>query len=175
MRKTFVLRAGSNAETLVLERCPGSWRLLRAGENVEAETVRLPDGRISILQSDGRQICGRVLPRGRGEVQIWTKRRVCRLGLVDPLHDRVDHAAAATGAEDSQEEILALMPGRVVEVSVKVGDRVEPGALLLVLEAMKMQNEIRTARGGIVDQLNVSAGHAVEGGTTLLTVRLDNI
>ena len=50
----------------------------------------------------------------------------------------------------AEEEIRALMPGRVVEVAVAAGDRVEARSLLLVLEAMKMQNEIRTARGGLV-------------------------
>ncbi len=59
------------------------------------------------------------------------------------------------------------MPGRVVEVAVAAGDRVEAGSLLLVLEAMKMQNEIRASRGGLVTRVVVEAGKAVEGGALL--------
>ena len=63
------------------------------------------------------------------------------------------------------------MPGRVVQVTVAVGDRVEPGALLLVLEAMKMQNEIRTVRGGTVLRVDVEPGRTVDGGAPLAVVR----
>jgi len=63
------------------------------------------------------------------------------------------------------------MPGRVVEVGVVEGDRVDAGGLLLVLEAMKMQNEIRAARGGIVTRVAAETGKAVEGGTLLLVLR----
>jgi biotin carboxyl carrier protein len=62
------------------------------------------------------------------------------------------------------------MPGRVVEVSVAPGDSVPPGGLLLVLEAMKMQNEIRSARGGRVARVEVVAGRPVEGGARLVVL-----
>jgi biotin carboxyl carrier protein len=63
--------------------------------------------------------------------------------------------------------IAAYMPGRVVQVAVAEGDRVE-AAPLVVLEAMKMQNEIQAERGGTVRKLHVVAGQAVEGGDPLL-------
>jgi biotin carboxyl carrier protein len=62
------------------------------------------------------------------------------------------------------------MPGRIVEVRVAPGDRVEPGALLLVLEAMEMQNEIRARAGGAVIRVSVSPGEAVERGAPLLAL-----
>ena len=63
------------------------------------------------------------------------------------------------------------MPGRVIQVSVALGESFERGDLLLVLEAMKMQNEIRAERGGLVKQVGIRAGEAVEGGAVLLTVQ----
>jgi glutaconyl-CoA/methylmalonyl-CoA decarboxylase subunit gamma len=54
--------------------------------------------------------------------------------------------------------IVPPMPGRVIEVRVKEGDRVEKGAVLLVLEAMKMRNEITSPTDGFVRRLTVSAG-----------------
>jgi 3-methylcrotonyl-CoA carboxylase alpha subunit len=66
------------------------------------------------------------------------------------------------------------MPGRVVEVRVRPGDQVDRGAVLLVLEAMKMQNEIRAAERGVVSRCEVSAGDAVEGGALLAVVRMSS-
>jgi biotin carboxyl carrier protein len=169
--KTFVLRGRGEPETLMIEGRRGSWRVRRRGEETDAETVRLPDGRLSVLLSDGRQFCGRVAPRGKGEVEISTSRGVCRIALADRLHDRVDHASQLGGSGESEEEVRALMPGRVVEVPVKAGDRVEAGSLLLVLEAMKMQNEIRCERAGVVGRVEVASGEAVERGAMLLTIR----
>jgi acetyl-CoA/propionyl-CoA carboxylase biotin carboxyl carrier protein len=81
------------------------------------------------------------------------------------------HAASSAASAASEAEIRALMPGRVVEVKVTPDDRVEPGALLLVLEAMKMQNEIRCDRAGVVDRVEVAAGQSVEGGALMLVLR----
>ena len=59
------------------------------------------------------------------------------------------------------------MPGRVVEVLVEEGARVEAGQGLIVLEAMKMENEIQAEHEGVVKQVFVTAGQAVEGGDPL--------
>jgi biotin carboxyl carrier protein len=62
------------------------------------------------------------------------------------------------------------MPGRVVEVSVAEGQTVAAGGILLVLEAMKMQNEIRASRGGVVARVAVAAGQAVDRGALLAAI-----
>ncbi|MBP7799398.1 MAG: acetyl-CoA carboxylase biotin carboxyl carrier protein subunit [Thermoanaerobaculaceae bacterium] len=62
------------------------------------------------------------------------------------------------------------MPGRIVKVLVADGQTVAAGAGLVVLEAMKMQNELRAPRAGRVRQLAVCAGQTVEAGQTLLVV-----
>jgi biotin carboxyl carrier protein len=67
------------------------------------------------------------------------------------------------------------MHGRIVEVRVAAGDRVEEGALLLVLEAMKMQNEIRASRSGVIERVQAQPGQTVEGGAFLLSIRSENI
>jgi biotin carboxyl carrier protein len=135
------------------------------------ELVRLPDGRVSFLLESGRQICGRLAAAGPGEVELSTRGEIRRLSLAEPLQDRLAHANELGSGQAADEEIRALMPGRVVEVAVAAGDRVEARTLLLVLEAMKMQNEIRTVRGGLVTRVAVEAGKAVEGGALLAVVR----
>jgi acetyl-CoA/propionyl-CoA carboxylase biotin carboxyl carrier protein len=57
-----------------------------------------------------------------------------------------------------------------VEVKVKVGDRVNPGDVVCVLEAMKMNNMIHTNLGGVIASVDVSAGQVVDYGTVLVTL-----
>ena len=66
--------------------------------------------------------------------------------------------------------IKALMPGRIVRVLVAKGDSVAKGAGLLVLEAMKMENEIQSPIDGVVDELFVESGQTVEGGAELIHI-----
>jgi biotin carboxyl carrier protein len=70
-----------------------------------------------------------------------------------------------------QEEVRALLSGRVIEVAVAPGELVEKGTLLLVIEAMKMQNEIRAEQPGVIQKVAVQAGQTVDGGARLLTIR----
>lgn len=79
-----------------------------------------------------------------------------------------DRAVGPTGAGPL--EIRAIIPGRVVEVRVAMGDVVEAGQALLVVEAMKMQNELRAARAGTVERVAVSAGSTVEIGDLMVVL-----
>lgn len=67
-------------------------------------------------------------------------------------------------------EIRAIIPGRVAAIAVAVGDTVTAGQPLLVVEAMKMQNELRAARAGTVRQVAASAGATVEVGDLLVVL-----
>ena len=75
-------------------------------------------------------------------------------------------SAPAAGAET----VEAPMPGNIVNVAVKVGDQVKKGQLLVVLEAMKMENEIVAPRDGQVASVNVSKGDAVNPGDVLVQI-----
>ncbi|MEP6802772.1 MAG: biotin/lipoyl-containing protein [Acidobacteriota bacterium] len=135
------------------------------------EAAALPDGRVSLLFEDGRQFCGRARPAATFGIEMWhaSGRRPVR--IADPLRDRIAHAAEEVGSPDEEEEFRALMPGRVIEIKVAEGDRVEAGQLLLVIEAMKMHNEIRCDRPGVVASVEVSTGQLLEGGALLVIVR----
>lgn len=63
------------------------------------------------------------------------------------------------------------MPGKIISVAVKEGEAVEKDQLLLILEAMKMENEIRSPSGGVVDKILVCAGDHVESGEALINLR----
>jgi biotin carboxyl carrier protein len=67
-------------------------------------------------------------------------------------------------------EVRAIIPGRVASLAVESGEAVEIGQALLVVEAMKMQNEIRAPRGGILRGVFVAAGQTVEAGALLVVI-----
>lgn len=75
---------------------------------------------------------------------------------------------AASAAASGPAPLLAPMPGLVVRIAVAVGDTVQAGQGLVVIEAMKMENELRASAGGVVTAVRVTAGHAVEKGALLV-------
>ena len=85
------------------------------------------------------------------------------------LRERAGRGAERAG-HDGYNEVRAIIPGRVVAVSVTAGDRIEAGQQLLVIEAMKMQNELRAPRGGTVARVAVGPGQTVELGDVLLVI-----
>jgi biotin carboxyl carrier protein len=85
------------------------------------------------------------------------------------LRDRGRRAANDAG-HGGPTDVRAMIPGVVVSVSVAEGDEVEAGQPLLVVEAMKMQNEVRAPRMGRVDRVAVGAGKTIELGELLLVL-----
>jgi biotin carboxyl carrier protein len=63
------------------------------------------------------------------------------------------------------------MPGTILDIKVKQGDTVEAGQVVLILEAMKMENEILAPSAGVVDTIQVSKGASVNAGDILLSIR----
>ena len=74
------------------------------------------------------------------------------------------------GVGEAAGGFVAQMPGKVIELRVKVGDRVTAGDTVLVLEAMKMEHPMRATEDGIVVEVRVAEGEQVESGTLLLVV-----
>lgn len=87
-------------------------------------------------------------------------------------HVRPEQPAAAhkVPSEGAGEPILAPLPGTVLDVKVASGETVQSGQVLLVLEAMKMENEIAAPRGGTVTELHAKKGQAVTTGDLLLII-----
>src|SRR5262249_27304565 len=152
----------------LVERRGAGCRVAQRDRRDDVDAIRLPDGRYSLILEDGRQITGRALETSGG---VRVIRRGESSSVAISRGRPASRPLAGAGAEGGVEEVRALMHGRIVEVRVGAGDRVEQGALLLVLEAMKMQNEIRASRAGIVERAQAQAGQTVEGGAFLLSSR----
>jgi biotin carboxyl carrier protein len=88
--------------------------------------------------------------------------------VVDEARARLAAVTGARAAAHAHVELKAPMPGLLVRVLCEVGDEVQPGQPLAVLQAMKMENELSLARGGRVSKVNVTAGQTVEQGQVLL-------
>lgn len=82
-------------------------------------------------------------------------------GLEEPKPKATRKAASAAAAEEAG-AITAIMPGLILKVLKGEGDRVQPGDVVVVLEAMKMQNELHAKKGGVVKQILVREGDTVE-------------
>jgi biotin carboxyl carrier protein len=85
-------------------------------------------------------------------------------------HGRRSRGAAGAASGTGPERVLAPMPGKVVRVLVKPGDEVQPRQGLVVVEAMKMENELRASRDGRVRDVLVSEGQSVDAGAALVVV-----
>ena len=78
--------------------------------------------------------------------------------------------AAPAAAPTSGEPLNCPMPGTIISVNVSVGQQVKLGDVVVVLEAMKMENEIKAPKDGTITSVNVNKGDAVESGTLLVTI-----
>jgi biotin carboxyl carrier protein len=156
---------------------PSDLVVVRRGEEVTIDTgggtsavdlAALPDGRASAIFPSGRQVAGRARVDRDGRVEAWVGSRRVLLDLSDPLREL---ASGSNAGAAGLREIRAQIPGRVVEVRVHAGDRVPAGTTLLILEAMKMQNEIRADSDVEIASVDCVPGQAVDTGAIL--VRLE--
>ena len=99
--------------------------------------------------------------------EISLRAATVHVDVIDPLSLKRKRREDETGGAGV---VKAPMPGRIVRILVEPGAAVRKGASLLVLEAMKMENEIQAPAGGVVDQIFVKAGDTVDGGADLVHV-----
>jgi len=119
------------------------------------------------LVLDGASFVVDLDPRRGGQIAASTGPNEATLEVEDARHRRL---AGATGARAPQrgETLRAPIAGKVVKVLVAVGDQVAPGTAVVVLEAMKMENELVAERGGTVQAVHKTAGQAVDTGDVLV-------
>ncbi len=156
---------------------------------VEGRTVRVevrPQGQGYVLSFEGRSFevdrvaagphFASLLVAGRShEVAIERSADGLRLHFpADIVSVRIAEASRSApnvvGRPSGPQRITAPMPGRVVRVLVLAGAEVQPGDGLLVIEAMKMENELRAPRAGRIAEVAVQEGQAVEAGALVVVI-----
>lgn len=159
-----------------------------AGKQVEVEVDHLPTGELSVVVGGRRLAVDPFLNHGSTGLRIdhrvidlWMEGAPPNVGVVargsrfyaEVESERQRALSAALGGKQgavAEGLVVSPMPGRVLKVLVKEGDEVTAGAPLVVVEAMKMENELHCGRGGVVKKIFVTPGQTVEGGAKLLEV-----
>ena len=155
---------GTTTYTVDVERMGDQWRVILNGEAVPADVVEIAPNTLSILlHGESHEI--RIARSRDGQLSIQTGLREFAAEVTDQRSwrgKRLGHVEA-----QGRQQITAPMAGKVVRLLVKSGDTVEVGQGLLVVEAMKMQNEIRSTKSGTVERLLAEEGQTVNAGETL--------
>jgi biotin carboxyl carrier protein len=154
-----------NNYRLDLNRAEAGWSCRLDGRNVEVDAVLVRPDVLSLRV--GNQVYEVKCERVAGDLQLWVGSERFAAELRDPrsLRSRIratDHHGA--------KELAASMPGKVVRLLVHEGSEVEAGAGVVVVEAMKMQNEIKSPKKGRIQKILVSEGTAVNAGDILAIV-----
>jgi len=121
------------------------------------------------LLVDGKSFEGFVYP-GETEWEVLLMGRQFPVVVEDEREKRLRAAAGGSVSETGEYHMKAPMPGMVVTIPVEEGQEIEQGQVLLILESMKMQNELKSPRDGTVGRIRVKAGESVEQRQTLLSV-----
>jgi biotin carboxyl carrier protein len=136
------------------------------GQRIEVDALAVSPGIYSVLLS-GKSFEVRVESVG-AELRAITGGREFSVVIQDEREWRRNRGSAIEA--EGPQRVLAPMPGKIVRVLVKQGDSVQAGQGLLVVEAMKMQNEIRAPKSGTIDRLPVVEGQTVNAGEVVAIV-----
>jgi biotin carboxyl carrier protein len=163
----FVAVIGGRSETVGISGGDGRYRVTVGDRTIDVDARRIAGGLYSLL-IDGVSHVADVSPAEGG--------RLVQLDGARYLVEVEEHARHAirtrggAGASTSGQTVRAPMPGKVSHVAVAVGDVVERGDTLVVIEAMKMENEFKAAGPGTVTEVRVRAGQAVAPGDVLVLI-----
>lgn len=105
---------------------------------------------------------------GRGSYTLWIGAHRYQVEALDERTRTIRDLTAASSAAQGPKPLIAPMPGLIVRIHVKPGDAVSAGDPLVGMEAMKMENELRSPSNGVVSKVLVTPGQPVEKGATLV-------
>ncbi len=151
---------------LELERLEGWWKCRVDGSEITVDAVLARPDVLSIL-IDGKAYEVK-RERTPTDMHLWVGSARYGVELRDPRSLRSRRAAA--GQDSGPKKLIASMPGKVVRVLVPEKSAVEAGQGVLVVEAMKMQNELKSPKTGVVQKIVASEGVAVNAGDVLAIV-----
>ena len=142
--------------------------VVRIGD-VEAQVTQLEGTPVRMVRI-GNEVHRVVARRGptRGRYTLWLDGFRYEVEALDERSHAIRELSGAATAASGPAPLKAPMPGMIVRVAVQVGDRVTPGQSLVVMEAMKMENELRATAAATVKAVLAQPGTAVEKGALLL-------
>lgn len=178
-RATYFVREGDNEHLVEVEALEeGRWQLLLNGQKHVIDALGLTGDLLSLLL-DGVSYDvdfehGKPAKKDQSlatALNVRVHQSVLSVTVMDQRQHRLQELVGSAAASAGSGEVYAPMPGKVVKYLVKAGDVVSAGQGLVVVEAMKMENEIASPIDGQVSELRAELGAAVESGAILLMVQ----
>lgn len=162
------VKAEAKPRELLVEKLEdGVYAVTLDGVRHQLEALSLPHGAVSMLL-DGNSHAFEFEEKG-DEVAVMVRGQLTTVDIVDERRSRLREATAVFSVEGKQ-TVNSPMPGKVVKVFVKVGDEVTEGQPVVVVEAMKMENELKAPKAGKVTEVTAKEGVAVENGSKLVVI-----
>jgi biotin carboxyl carrier protein len=158
---------GEKKHVVELERTENGYRIALDGQAIDANATIVSPSAVSVLMG-GQAFEVHVTPQPDEKLKLQSGPHEFTAEIQDPRawQGRRHGALEAEG----RQQVTAPMPGKVIRLLVNAGDEVEAGQGLVVVEAMKMQNEIRSPKRGKVERLQVKEGQNVNAGDVLAWV-----
>jgi biotin carboxyl carrier protein len=161
----WVVRQGDGTREVEVERVAGGFEVIIGSERHRVDVIRLDESLASLRYVDDGRSYSVSFHRGRGrQWQLAVGERDFDLEVLTSVEAIETSAPPPT---EGPSRLDAPIPGKVVKVHVKVGDEVEAGQPLVVLEAMKMENELTAEQAGKVIAVHVEPGQTVNAGEPL--------
>jgi biotin carboxyl carrier protein len=160
----FDVQIAGKTRTVELQLDSDRWQISLDGVALDADAVEISPNIFSILLN-GESYEVRLAAANDGKLTLQTRHHEFVAQVIDPRAWRGRRHGPVEA--EGRQQIVAPMPGKVVRLLVKTGDKVEAGQGLLVVEAMKMQNEVRSPKTGTVERLLANEGQAVNAGDIL--------
>ncbi len=167
MRYVTTLKGQKAADVQLEPLAGGRYALTYQGQRYEVDALAVGEGTLSLLIGD--ESYGVELEQAADGVSAHLRGQLTRVDVADERALRMRAVGGAFQVEGRQ-LVTAPMPGKVVRVLVKVGDEVKEGQGLVVVEAMKMENELKSPKAGKVVELFAKEGGTVENNAKLVTV-----
>jgi len=166
MRYTAIL----DGEERIVEITPvaNGYRVAIGDKILQVDAVHLHADALSLIVGTRSYRCD-IEPGKDGRLTVLVGDSIHPLEILDERKLRMRRASGKFSLEGPQ-RVDAPMPGKVVRVMVKAGDEVQEGQGLVVVEAMKMENELKSPKAGKVTELHAVEGAAVESGAKLVVV-----
>ncbi len=159
----FDVTINNEPQTIDVTRTDSTITIAREGKKTTFTVQKTSSG--YILESNGKMFHTNLQSKVGNRIAINVNDHTIAFDWKDPYQIQT---GANSGADSG--EIKATMPGRVVKILVKKDQEVEAGQSLLVLEAMKMENEIKASRAGTISNIHVTEAASVESGALLVSM-----
>ncbi len=139
------------------------------GKTYEIDVVKVEEGFFSVLLGGKSYTVHLLKGENAKRFRADTDSRSYDIEVID-AESRYMSSRKGEEPDDAGKHISSPMPGKVVKIPVKIGEKVEVGQTMIIVSAMKMESEYKTAREGVVSEILVEEGDTIEGHQPLITI-----